>query len=251
MRTDVEKSCFLSDTIRLPNPVLVTFVACLSLLAGCGRGRSEAPSEGPPPTVTAMPQRMVSEPVGTLRRVVNEEGAATTGVERGVRIVREGRETTPELGMELREGDTLATDGHTRIVLTSALGSEIFLGPDSEIKVRKASVFLNRGRLFSKLKELFRLETRYVVAGVEGTEVDLSVDSGDVVSLTVLEGKVRVASRKDRWTTKSYGEGEHGVIRGEAEPTKNPLDPKERKNILRWVEAFEPPPKQTGAGVYR
>ncbi|MCA1583179.1 MAG: FecR family protein [Acidobacteria bacterium] len=198
-----------------------------------------------------MPQRILSEPVGTLRKVINEEGPATTGVARGVRLVREGKETTPELGMELREGDTLGTNGQTRIVLASTLGSEIFLGPDSEIKVRKGSVFLTRGRLFSKLRELFRLETRYVVAGVEGTEVDLSVDSGDVVSLAVLEGKVRVESRTERWSARSYGEGEYGVIRGEAEPSKRLLDPKARRSIQRWMVEFERPREQPGAGIAR
>lgn len=248
MKPDVTKSrCPVGAIAR----VLIVSIACLSFVLGCGRRGSEARPESSAPTATAVPHITASGPVGTLRKVINEDGAATTRVARGVRILRQGKETTPELGMELREGDTIATDGHTRIVLTSTLGSEIFLGPDSEATAHKGSVFLNRGRLFSRLRELFRLETRFVFAGVEGTEVDLSVDSGDVVSLTVLAGKVRVASRTGRWIARLYGEGEHGVIRGEAEPTKNLLDPNERKNIVRWMEEFEPPPRQTGAGVYR
>lgn len=229
-------------------PLFIFSVALISL-SGCERRYETAGVEDNTPIASS--PKTVTGPFGKLRKVIHADGAETTGVARGVRVFREGKETTPELGMELQEGDTLATDAQTRAVLESTAGSEFFLGTDDEVTLRKGSVFLKRGRLFSKLKELFRLETKFVVAGVEGTEVDLSVDSADVVSLAVLDGRVRVASKTEKWTAREYGEGEHGVIRGEEQPTKNRLDPTEQQNIRQWVEEFERPKDEQGAGVAR
>lgn len=229
-------------------PLFIFSVALISL-PGCERRYETAGVEDNTPI--ASPAKPVSGPFGKLRKVIHAEGAETTGVARGVRMARGGSEITAELGMELLEGDAVSTDGQTRVVLESTAGTEILLGPDSEITLGKSSLFLKLGRLFSKLREQFRLETEFVVAGVEGTEVDLSVDSEDVVSLAVLDGRVRVASKTERWSAREYGEGEHGVIRGEEEPTKSLLDPTERQNIRQWVEEFERPSKQTGAGVAR
>ena len=89
------------------------------------------------------------------------------------------------------------------------------------------------------------------MAGVEGTELAFSVGSGDVVSIAVLEGSVRVESKKERWGTRTYTEGEQGVIRGETEPVKRPLDEGARQRLLRWVEDFERPVRSEGAGTPR
>lgn len=240
-----QRACHWYGAMRRLTRLLPPLLLLVIPLA-CARREDSAAMQRTPAAVS---QEATPQPFGTLRKAINRETAATSGTAQGVRLVREGKELTAEIGMELLEGDTVSTDGQTRVVLESSMGSEIFVGPDDEVTLGKGSVFLKRGRLFSKLKELFRLETKYVVAGVEGTEVDLSVDSGDVVSLAVVEGTVRVASRTERWGARTYGEGEHGVVRGEAEPTKSLLDPTERQNIRQWVEEFERPSE--GAGVAR
>lgn len=229
-------------------PLFIFSVALISL-PGCERRYETAGVEDNTPIVS--PATAVSGPFGKLRKVIHADGAETTGIARGVRLTRAGSEVSAELGMELLEGDAVSTDGGTRAVLESTAGTELLLGPDSEITLGKSSLFLKLGRLFSKLREQFRLETKFVVAGVEGTEVDLSVDSSDVVSLSVLEGRVRVASRTEKWVAREYGEEEHGVIRAQAEPTKSRLDPAEQQNIRQWVEEFEAPEKSEGAGVAR
>jgi hypothetical protein len=232
------------DWIRVTRRLVpLVWVLSTVILLACARKEEAVQDTGP-----AVTQTVASQSFGTLRKVINEERAETTGVARGVRLVREGKEVTPEIGMELLEGDAVTTEGQTRAVLESSMGSEFFIGPDGEVTLGKGSVFLKRERLFSKLKGPFGLETKYVRAGIEGTEVDLSVASDDVVSLSVLEGTVRVTSKTERWSPRLYGEGEHGVVRGEAEPTKSLLDPSERESIQQWVKEFEP---STGAGVAR
>jgi ferric-dicitrate binding protein FerR (iron transport regulator) len=229
-------------------PTAIVLAVCFSIVSGCGRGEKRAESSAVTPEA---PAPAGHRPFGTLRKVINEGNAATTGVARGVHLVRDGKDVEGELGMPLLERDVLTTDGQTRAVIESKTGSEIFIGEGDEVTLSQDSVLLGRGRLFSRLRSRFRLETKYVVAGVEGTEVDLTVDSDDVVWLTVLQGVVKVSSRTGRWIARQYGEGEHGVVRGEAEPEKNRLDPTELQNIRQWVQEFEGPGEQRGAGIAR
>lgn len=133
-------------------------LSSLVIVFACGR-RQEEHREGSAAagrTPTALMQEVV-EPVGTLQKVINEEGTATTGVARGVRVIRDGNDLRPELGMELREGDRIVTDGKTRVVIDLEPGSEILLDAYNDVTLRKRW----------EVGKGFRLETEYVTAGVE------------------------------------------------------------------------------------
>ena len=66
--------------------------------------------------------------VERLQKVINETGVVTTGVARGVRLIRDGKDLTARLGTELREGDRIVTDSGTRAVIGSEAGPQISLG---------------------------------------------------------------------------------------------------------------------------
>ncbi len=179
--------------------------------------------------------------------MINETGVVTTGVARGVRLIRDGKDLTARLGTELREGDRIVTDSGTRAVIGSEAGPQISLRAGSEFTVRRASGFLHLGSLLVSVNRLFRVESKFVVAGVEGTEFSLSVDSSAVTAVEVLEGKVRVESTLGKWVPRSYAEGEECVARGEAEPLKGSMDDQARERLLRWRQDFGWPVGRDGS----
>jgi hypothetical protein len=165
-------------------------------------------------------EEVVAESVGRLQEVKNAGGVSTTGTAHGVRIIRAGKSLSPRLGIELRAGDRIVTDVSTQVVIGSEGGPKIFLGINSDLTLRKASCSLTLGSLLLTIKKLFRVETKFVVAGVEGTELALSVGEGDVMALSVLEGAVRLESRTAKWIPRTYTDDQEVIARGEAEPEK-------------------------------
>lgn len=213
-------SGFARSTRRSKRMTWLVVVFASPAIAFACRGSKERPiPSAESRTATAGTHEVLVEQLGRLQQVINEAGVATTGVARGVRVIRDGKDLTPQLGIELREGDRVVTDGSTRAVIGSETGPKISLGANSDLTLRKASGFLSLGSLLLSFKGLFRLETEFVVAGVEGTEFAVSVGSGNVMAL-VVEGRVRVESKGEKWASRSYEKGEQCLVRGDAEPEK-------------------------------
>lgn len=219
--------------------LLVVFASPAIVVDWRGSKERPVPSAGIR-TATPGTQQVVVEQLGMLQKTINETGVATTGVARGVRLVREGKDLTPQLGIQLREGDRILTDGSTRAVIGSETGPKISLGANSDLTLRKASGFLSLGSLLLSIKGVFRLETEFVVAGVKGTEFALSVGSGAVMAF-VVEGRVKVESKGKKWAPRSYTEGEQCVVRGDAEP---------RKLTRRAIRAFHRRDYYTAVALY-
>jgi len=216
--------------------VLLLAVFAASPIALACRGSKERPAPAAESrAATPGTREVMVEQTGRLLKAIGAAGDTTTGVARGIRLVRDGRDLTPELGINLQEGDRVVTDAGTRAVIGSDMGSEISLGPNSDLTVRNASGFLGLGSLFVSVERLFR------VAGVEGTEFSLAADPSDVTRVSVLEGSVRVESKLDRWAPRSYREGEECIARGEGEPEKRALDDPMRERLLLWRKDFVSP----------
>ena len=154
--------------------------------------------------------------LATLQEVFDTTGAAMAGV-RGVRLIRGGKEITPQLGMRLHEGDRILTDANTGAVIASEGGPKISLGPQSDLTLRQESVFLSLGSVLVAIKRVFRVETEFFVAGVKGTELAVSVGSDAVMAL-VLDGTVEMQSKEEKWTPRAYTKGKGCVVRGAAAP---------------------------------
>jgi FecR protein len=226
---------------RARRVLLVGILAALPIGYGC-RGRTEkpVPAAGSPATAPATREVTVGRS-GRLLKVIHAAAVSTAGPARGVRLVRDGKNAAAGLGIELRDGDRLVTDGGTRAVIGTETSAEISLGAGSDLTIRKTSALLAVGSLLVSLKRLFRVETKFVVAGVEGTQFSLAVDPNDVAAVAVLEGSVKVESKVDRWAARSYREGEGCIARGGAEPEKRPLEDQTREQLLRWRQDLEKP----------
>jgi FecR protein len=214
--------------------LLLAVFASSAVVLGC-RGSKEPPAPAAESRATTPGAReIVVDKTGRLQKVIGATGEATTGVARGVRLIRNGSDVTPELGIELREGDRVVTGGGTRAVIGSDVSSEISLGPNSDLTIRRASGFLSLGSLLVSVQRLFRIETRFLVAGVEGTEFSVFAGPSDVTAVAVLEGSVRVESKVEKWAPRSYREGEQCLAQGAAEPEKRALDDQTRERLLLW-----------------
>jgi hypothetical protein len=99
--------------------------------------------------------------------------------------------------MPLNIGDEVWTGPNSAGAIRFPNGSQLYLRSNSHIKI--GSVFTFFGELFVRVRGAFQVDTEYVTAGAEGTEwVMLVSPNGDTRS-TVLEGRVRIASRENFW----------------------------------------------------
>jgi hypothetical protein len=178
--------------------------------------------------------------LASLQEVTGKGGLRRTGVARGVRLVRNGNSIAPDVGIGLHEGDRIITDADTRAVIGSESGPKLSLGKNSDVTLHEQSAFVRLGAILLSIKRLFRLETRFVVAGVEGTELALSVGPSAVMAL-VVEGKVQVRSRDGRWAPRSYARNQGCIVRGSAEP---------RTLTQRAIRAFHQRDYETAVALY-
>lgn len=118
-----------------------------------GRRVSGGPGDLIPRTVTSK----AVEPVATLHNVLNEDRTITTGVARGVRVIRDGHDLTPELGMRLLEGDRIVSDEKTQVVIRLEPG---FMGFTTRFTTDSDVTLPNRAMLFKLMDE-----TKYRPAG--------------------------------------------------------------------------------------
>lgn len=195
---------------------LARLLAVLAFLCSCGD--SEKPRVVSPETRAATPQTrdVVIGELATLQEVV-AAGMSTTGPARGVRLIRDGEDTMPHVGIGLRAGDRIITDGATTAVIGSPTGPKISLGANSDFTLREGSVSLELGSLLLSIKRIFQVETEFVVAGVKGTELALSVGSDAVMAL-VVDGTVEMQSKGEKWAPRSYTTGKGCVVRGTTAP---------------------------------
>lgn len=95
------------------------------------------------------------------------------------------------------------------------------------------------GDVFAKLQGLFRLETEYVVMGVEGTEFFITAGRNNQVSVIVLDGVVRLESKTQRWGPISLGKFEGGTVQGQEAPQRKPVAQKRVNAIIQWTNQVE------------
>lgn len=116
---------------------------------------------------------------------------------RQVRVLRSDSRLNTMPRMPLNTGDEVWTGPNSAVAIRFPNGSQMYLRSNSHIKI--GSVFTFFGELFVRVKGAFQVDTEFVTAGAEGTEwVMLVSPNGDTRS-TVLEGRVRIASRENFW----------------------------------------------------
>jgi ferric-dicitrate binding protein FerR (iron transport regulator) len=138
-----------------------------------------------------------------------------------VTLVHQGDSSAATVQRSVVKGDTLLTANGVA-VLTLRAGYEVIVEPGTELSIENPSIFVKLGKLIvrtiRRTREALRLNTRFVSAGVEGTEFSFEVLPGDVVRLTVLQGSVVMSSRNGVWPLTTYRAGQVVTIRDGAPP---------------------------------
>src|SRR5262249_40018239 len=107
-------------------------------------------------------------------------------------------------------------------------GYQLILEPNTDVEILNPSLFMRAGQAFvqtlEKVREYLKLKTEFAVAGVEGTQFVATVGPDDM-SVSVVEGHVKVESPTGSWPAKVYGPTEQGPVTRTSAPVKMaPLD---------------------------
>jgi len=197
---------FLSGSIRIR--VMLALVACLAQPGCYSVTRTGAP-----------------EPAAMLETLGN------------VSVLRVGKPLRPRPELRLQPGDEVATDVNGYAVIRYASGASVYLKPDTRVRV--GSIFVVFGEVFARAKELFRVDTDFVTAGVEGTEFSLQANRMGLITVTVREGIVVCSSMRGRWAPVRMQNGERLVAVQEQTPEVTKVPGKELRSETGWVDDIE------------
>jgi hypothetical protein len=154
------------------------------------------------------PGSVIRVPVSLMRSVPLD--AKLASFKGDVRIEGRGKATPPKIGMAIREGDVLQTEGDGFATILLSNGSRMTLPTRTRVRVLHMREFLltkttdfdfmvDKGRTELSVTpagnpgNLFRLRTPIAVSAVRGTQFRIGYDNQDAPSLTeVVEGKVAV-----------------------------------------------------------
>lgn len=151
--------------------------------------------------------------------------ASADQARQGLRIVRGGAALAAEVGMALATGDVLESGADTLAVIRFPDGHEVTLLPRTRVQLGSLSTFF--GQIYVRayntvqdLKERFKVKTRYVTAGVEGTAFWVRVDSNHRVVFGVVEGRIDLSSPGGLWPAVPVLPDEVATVLRDAAPTK-------------------------------
>ena len=165
-----------------------------------------------------------------------------------LKIIRRGVFLNVTLPMALKTGDRIKTGPSLAAAIRFPNGSQLYLRSNSHIKI--GSVFAFFGELFVRVKGAFQVDTEFVTAGAEGTEWVMRVAPNGDTRCTVLEGRVRVASRENFWGPMSMIVNRQNVTRGSRYTEMISAPQGELNEMKRWIGqidqlAREPPQSPT------
>ncbi|HUF61247.1 MAG TPA: hypothetical protein VMN36_04165 [Verrucomicrobiales bacterium] len=158
------------------------------------------------------------------------------GPESGVTVFRQGARIPVNPGMALQTDDSVQTGGRSTAILWFDGRHEIIMLPNTKVEIH--SLWVEFGKILARIHGKFRIESESVVAGVEGTEFLLQVGGPDAMGVTVVEGKVRLTSKR---TERSIvvNPFETGAISRAGVPAKRALTDRERRLIEAQLRQFD------------
>ncbi len=190
--------------------------------------------------------------IATLTAVYRQDRPATGAELQDVEVVRGGTRLPANPGMELQDGDWIVTGPEVRAVVDFRLGYEVQIAPESHLVVHNPRAALRRGWAYVRQKleavrEAFRVETELVTAGTEGTEFLIGMEPGGAVTVTVVEGVVRLEPNAAQWEPVALRPLQQGIVREGAPPQTRQLPPQEVEVLVaRTLGGGVPVPSVVG-----
>jgi len=175
----------------------------------------------------------------TLSGVVRGAQTVLTGpVSRdAAQLVRNGASYPVSPGMVMQPGDALSTGPDTSVVISYPGGARAYVYPNTRVRI--GSIIDDIGKVFVKVKGAFKVQTKFVTAGSEGTQYWVDVKERDQVKIVVVEGVVSLASNAAIWPTRALRAGEQAVLSGASAPTLNAASPADIRRETDWVNSMD------------
>lgn len=186
-----------------------------------------------------------ASPVATLSGVVVNGELATGSQMDRIRVIRSDRPLSASQGMVLRKGDTISTSADTEAILIFDEEWELGLDSETTVYISNPRAWLERGRAFvrklvDRAREAFEVEDEHHVLAASGTEFVLETDGPDAMTVSVLEGSVRVAPKAGDWEPVTYGPLERGrLAAGEPPERMESLTAGEAEALRDFVRRME------------
>jgi hypothetical protein len=165
------------------------------------------------------------------------ESTATLETLGRVQVLREGKSLSARRGLRLRAGDEVTTDINGYAVINYASGERVYLKPDTQVRV--GSIFVVFGAAFLRVKDLFRVDSDFVTAGVEGTEFSFQMTRMGAITVTVREGIVVCSSVKGLWAPVRMQTGQRLIAIQDEAPQVIGVSRKELHAETSWVDELE------------
>ncbi|EDN71253.1 WD-40 repeat protein [Beggiatoa sp. PS] len=179
-----------------------------------------------PPSCTTPPDAPI-----VLQNVYTTEGEYRKNIA-DLRLIR--IENTP-----LKTGDVVITRPKEVKTICFRGGTEVILKPNTKVKIQ--SVFEYFGEVIVKVRDYlthfrkkFQVETKYVVAGTEGTEFQVTGDSQNQVDVILSEGRVNLISKDQKWPIAPLMVNKKARMRQQQPPQIEAATQEEIQSIKQW-----------------
>ena len=175
--------------------------------------------------------------------------ASAAQVQGGLRIHRSGQPLVVDVGMPLATGDVVDTLAGTVAVIRFPDGHEAVLLPGTRVQL--GSLIADFGeffvRVFKQTQGQFKVKTKYVTAGVEGTSFWVRVGHDNSLAVGVLDGSIRLSSATNSWQPVPVLADEVATVQRDQPPTKTQQTRDQVDSIVRLMRnglrlAPRPPP---------
>jgi hypothetical protein len=144
-------------------------------------------------------------------------------------------EVVPE--MPLQPGDELRTGPDTSAVVSYPGGARAYIYPGSQVRI--GSIVDDIGKVFVKVKGVFKVRTNFVTAGSEGTQYWVNVGAGNEVKVVVVEDVVSLESATGAWPAQRLRANQQAVYRGASAGVMSAADPAEIRRETDWVRSMD------------
>jgi hypothetical protein len=154
-----------------------------------------------------------------------------------VSVLRAGRTVAIAAELPLQRGDQIETHAGAYAVIRYAGGGRVYLKPNTGVRV--GSLFVFFGEVFARTRGFFSIDTDFVRAGVQGTELTVVSQRDSGAMVTVRDGRVICSSPTGRWIPVLVRGGEQLVARRQRQPVLTRVPGADVRSDTAWVDEVD------------